>query len=91
MNQCVALALTAMIVRLGISTLAPISFPLGQVFVDTDLPENPKGGPYIIVPTTFDPGQERAFTMNLGLPTILVAMALRFVFSKFTGCVAMDP
>lgn len=35
-----------------------------EVFVDTDLEENSKGGPYIIVPTTFDAGQERAFTMK---------------------------
>lgn len=34
-----------------------------EVF-DTDLEENSKGGPYIIVPTTFDAGQERAFTMK---------------------------
>jgi len=34
-----------------------------EVFVDTNLEENSKG-PYLIVPTTFDAGQERAFTMK---------------------------
>ena len=43
-----------------------------KVFVDTNLEENSKG-PYLIVPTTFDAGQERAFTMNLVRETAVLA------------------
>ncbi|CAK9078953.1 Calpain-type cysteine protease DEK1 (Phytocalpain DEK1) (Protein DEFECTIVE KERNEL 1) (AtDEK1) (Protein EMBRYO DEFECTIVE 1275) (Protein EMBRYO DEFECTIVE 80) [Durusdinium trenchii] len=42
-----------------------------EVFVDTELTET-GSSPYLIVPTTFKAGQERAFTMSLGETTSVV-------------------